>query len=169
RRSVRMRQDAANERPWQRTDFRHPNLVEWTQAHRPALIAAALTMGRAWIDAGRPPGPRTLGMFEGWARVIGGILIVAGLEGFLSNLDDMYESADRDGAELRAFVSAWWAARSTDDQTATEATTAADLATLDPLPSRVSDGKDTGRTRRLANLLADLRDRHFTAKTTSET
>jgi hypothetical protein len=155
RRSVRMRLDATTERPWQRTGFRHPDLMAWTLAHRPALVAAALTMGRAWIDAGRPSGPRMLGMFESWARVVGGILTVAGLEGFLSNLDDVYETADRDGAELRAFVAAWWAVHGS------ERRAAADLVTLEPLPDRVAE-KETGRTRRLGNLLADLRDRQFT-------
>jgi putative DNA primase/helicase len=156
RRSVRMRLDAGAERPWQRTGFRHSNLMAWTLEHRPALVAAALTMGRAWIDAGRPPGPRGLGMFESWARVVGGILTVAGLEGFLGNLDDLYETADRDGAELRAFIAAWWAAHGS------ERRAAADLVTLEPLPGRVAEGKDTGCTRRLGNLLADLRDRRFT-------
>ena len=56
RRSLRMRLDATTERPWQRTGFRHPDLLAWTLANRPALVAAVLTMDRAWIDAGRPPG-----------------------------------------------------------------------------------------------------------------
>jgi putative DNA primase/helicase len=168
RRSVRMRLDTSTERPWQRTGFRHPDLMAWTLAHRPALVAAALTMARAWVDAGRPEGSRTLGMFESWSRVVGGILQTAGFDGFLGNLDDLYESADRDGAEVRAFVAAWWAGRAAADQKATEPTIAADLVSLDPLPSRVSEGKDTGRNKRLGNLLADLRDRHFTVKPPGE-
>jgi putative DNA primase/helicase len=155
RRSVRMRLDATTERPWQRTGFRHPDLMAWTFANRAALVAAALTMGRAWIDAGRPPGPRTLGMFESWAHVMGGILTVAGLEGFLGNLDDLYDSADREGAELRGFIASWWA------RYGSESRASSDLVTLDPLPGRVAE-KESGRTRRLGNLLADLRDRHFT-------
>jgi hypothetical protein len=156
RRTVRIRLDADSERPWLRTGFRHSDLIAWTLSRRPDLIAAALTLARAWIDAGRPSGSKVKGMFEAWSRVIGGILTVAGLDGFLENEDDLYETADRESGELRAFVAAWWAAYGQEQKTA------ADLNTLDTLPSRVTDGKDTGRTRRLGNLLADLRDRRFT-------
>jgi putative DNA primase/helicase len=155
RRTVRMRLDAGCEMPWQRSTFRHPDLVGWAQAHRGELVAAALTLCRAWVDAGRPSGPRRLGMYETWSDVVGGVLAVAGFEGFLSNAEELYASADLDGQEHRAFIAAWWTAHG-------EARcTAAELVNIEPLPSRVEDGKDTGRTRRLGNLLASLRDRHF--------
>jgi putative DNA primase/helicase len=113
-------------------------------------------MALAWVDAGRPAGRQTLGMFESWSRVVGGVLGVAGFDGFLTNLHELYESADREGGELRAFVAAWWAAHGP------ERRTAAELISLEPMPGRITDGKDIGRTRRLGNMLADLRDRRFT-------
>jgi putative DNA primase/helicase len=155
RRAVRIRLDAGCEMPWQRTAFAHPDLVGWALAHRGELVAAALTLCRAWVDAGRPKGPRRLGMFEQWSDCIGGVLAVAGLDGFLANAEDLYASADLEGQEHRAFISAWWAAH------AETRCTAAELVQLEALPTHVVDGKDTGRTRRLGNLLAALRDRCF--------
>ena len=38
----------------------------------------------------------------------GGILEVAGIPGFLGNLDQLYDEADAEGREWRAFTAAWW-------------------------------------------------------------
>jgi hypothetical protein len=78
RRTVRIRLDAQTEEPWRRSGFRHADLRSWVKAHRGELIAAALTLGQAWLDADRPPGKTVLGMFEDWSRVLGGVLSVAG-------------------------------------------------------------------------------------------
>jgi hypothetical protein len=40
--------------------------------------------------------------------VIGGILEVAGVKGFLGNADEFYESSDSEDADLRFFVTKWW-------------------------------------------------------------
>ena len=71
-------------------------------------MAACLTLGRAWIAAGMPRHQKTIGSFEGWAQVMGGILQVAGVPGFLGNLKEMYERADAEGAVWRVFVALWW-------------------------------------------------------------
>ena len=57
------------------------------------------------MSAGRPDfsGPK-LGGFTEWSNIIGGILEVAGIEGFLSNLDQMYEKADEEGSQWEAFL-----------------------------------------------------------------
>jgi putative DNA primase/helicase len=48
-----------------------------------------------------------LGGFESLSRVIGGIMDVVGIPGFLENLDDHSRSADAD-VPFMAFVAAWW-------------------------------------------------------------
>ena len=160
RRTVRIRLDARTEEPWLRTGFRTPDIYAWAREHRGRLIAAALTLGQGWIVAGRPGAKTpTLGMFESWTRVLAGVLSVAGVDGFLSNLSQFYEDADLDGAEIRAFLAAWWLAhRDAPVKTA-------DLLTLDALPGRVTDGghgaEDRGRSTRLGKLLSSLRDRPF--------
>ena len=109
RRSIRIRLDPKIDRPWLRDGFRHENLRRWADAHRGELIWAALTLGKAWISSGRPSGNKSLGSYEDWSVVMGGVLHVAGITGFLENLTDFYDAADREGAAWRQLVEAWWA------------------------------------------------------------
>jgi hypothetical protein len=110
RRTVLIRIDARTDQPWNRRGFRHPRLLDWAKAHRGELIWAALTLCRAWIAAGRPPGQKTLGMYESWVETIGGILDVAGVPGLLENADELLREADRELPQWRAFMAAWWKA-----------------------------------------------------------
>lgn len=110
RRSVVTRLDAEVESPWRRShaQFRHADLEGWTQEHRGELIWAICTLIRNWIACGRPPGTVTLGTFESWARVMGGILAAADIPGFLENLDEAHESTDSDTDAWTALVDLWW-------------------------------------------------------------
>jgi len=111
RRSYWIRMDAQTDKPWTRGGFTH-NLEEWIPAHRGELIAALLTLARAWYAAGRPvpekPLPR-MGSFQAWVEVVGGILHFAGFTNFLDNLDDLYTQADSDAQQWAAFLHAWQA------------------------------------------------------------
>ena len=111
RRSYWIRMDAYTAKPWMRGGFRH-NLEEWIPAHRGELIAALLTLARAWFAAGRPapkkPLPR-MGSFQSWVEVVGGILHFVGLTNFLDNLDELYNQADSDTQQWAAFLHAWQA------------------------------------------------------------
>jgi Toprim domain-containing protein len=108
RRTIRIRLDAKVDRPWLRDGFRHPNLREWVRQNRGQVLWACLTLIRAWFAAGRPPGTRVLGMFEDWAKTMGGILDSVEIPGFLGNLDEFYAQSDEEGAAWRGFLSAWW-------------------------------------------------------------
>lgn len=110
RRTVPIHLDAKMERPWERDpkSFRHPDIFRWTAENRARLVHAALTLIQAWIAAGRPEGTATLGGMESWSRVIGGILKVAGIEGFLGNLDAFYGARDDETKDWSEFVQAWW-------------------------------------------------------------
>ena len=105
----RIRLDARVDQPWLRDGFRHPDLRVWVAERRPDLIWAAGTIGRAWLHAGRPEASVVLGMFERWARVLGGLLTLVGIPGFLANLESFYDQVDAEGLAWRAFVTAWWA------------------------------------------------------------
>lgn len=111
RRSVLVRMDAGMVRPWERSGFEHPNLREWIRARRGTLVAAGLTLVRAWIDAGRPtPSEGQLGSFERWAEVAGGVLGHAGIEGFLENLEELHGTAggeERRWSRLLKAIRAW--------------------------------------------------------------
>jgi hypothetical protein len=111
RRSYWIRMDAQTDKPWTRGGFTH-NLEEWIPDHRGELIAALLTLARAWYAADRPapekPLPR-MGSFQAWVEVVGGILHFVGLTNFLDNLDDLYAQADSDAQQWAAFLHAWQA------------------------------------------------------------
>ena len=75
---------------------------------RGELIAALLTMARAWWAAGKPEADcPVLGSFEAWCRTVGGILAHAGVEGFLGNLERLYLEVDEEAAEWSRFLAAW--------------------------------------------------------------
>lgn len=161
RRTVRIRLDAKVDRPWLRKDFRHPDLVSWSAEHRGDLIWAALTLGRAWLAARRPLGSIAFGTFENWARVIGGVLDVAKIPGFLANREDFYEQSDAEGAAWRAFVAAWW------EQYGDREVGVSDLWRLlnpekgDPIDLAVGDGAERSQRTRLGKMLRAMRDRQF--------
>ena len=110
RRFVRIRLDPRVDRPWLREDFRHPDLRSWVRNNRPELVRALLVLIQNWIAEGRPACRKTLGSFEGWASVIGGVLDAAEISGFLYNLDALYEAADAESQMWLEFVEAWGAA-----------------------------------------------------------
>ncbi len=108
-RCFRIRLNANMPQPWQGRTFRHPNLLDWLSQHRSEVIAHLLTVIRAWFVAGKPEGRGpVLGSFEHWCRTIGGILEFAGIEGFLDNLEELYEIADCEGQQWMGFAEAWY-------------------------------------------------------------
>lgn len=108
RRCYRIRMDADTSQPWTRTGFTHPNLLEFVTSNRGRLIAALLTIARAWFAAGRPKADvPTLGGYESWCRTLGGILAHAGVEGFLGNLDAMHDQINEEDTEWAAFFEVW--------------------------------------------------------------
>jgi putative DNA primase/helicase len=165
RRCVRIRLDARMGQPWMRSNFRHPDLRAWMTAERARLIWAALTLGQAWVAAGSPPATAvTMGNFEKWASVIGGVLDVAGIPGFLGNLSEFYSSADEETATWQAFITAWW------NRFDSQSVGVADLwslinaeaaPTADIIPLDLGDKGERSQRTRLGKLLHAQRDRVF--------
>lgn len=109
RRSIRIRLDANEERPDKRNDFQHPNLMKWVRDNRSELATAAITVIRAWVEEGMPRFTATRkGSYESWSEIIGGILATNGIEGFLANDNDLFESTSTETAQLVEFTWAWY-------------------------------------------------------------
>jgi putative DNA primase/helicase len=87
RRILRIRLNAPSDQPWRREGFRHPDLMISVRANRARLVAACLILCQNWASGGRPLRARSLGSFETWGQTLGGILHVAGVPGFLGNLE----------------------------------------------------------------------------------
>lgn len=104
RRCYRILLDAGLEKPHLRTNFKYPNIKSHVLDNRATLIAALITMIRAWVVAGKPaPHTPTLGSFENWSYTVGGILQHAGVNGFLENLHQVLEDADPELREAEAW------------------------------------------------------------------
>ena len=115
RRIIRIRIDARAEFPWERSNFRHRKLKKWVEENRVRILCAVLVFIQKWIGAGKPllpddhPTKPQLGGFEDWREVIGGILEVCKVPGFLENQREVYRESDKKGKAWRSFVERWWA------------------------------------------------------------
>jgi hypothetical protein len=122
RRVLHCRIDAGNERPEEREGFRHSPLLPWIATERPRLVAAALTILRAYHLAGRPVVGRVKpwGSFEPWQDLVCGAVRWLGLpapEDTRAGLVEAESEPERLGALLRA----WQAAQPSGGMTAAEA------------------------------------------------
>ena len=163
RRCIRLRIDPRIDMPWLRGGFKHPLITEWAQENRSALVHAALTLIQAWIAAGQPLHETRLGSFEKWSEVMGGVLDVAGIPGFLGNLNELYEASDGDGQLWREFTGAWW------DVFRAEPKKVSDLTQFceerDLMLNVRGDGSARSQQTRLGKALATKRDRVFNGLT----
>lgn len=162
RRCYWIRLDAQTARPWFRQDFRHQDLKAWALAQRGQLLAALLTMARAWYVAGRPAADcPTLGSFTAWSQTLGGILAYCGWSGFLGNLDELYERADSEAEELEDFLLAlrqrYHGRQFTIRELVADLEDDPDLRAM--LPSQINPDRNLSRT--LAWLFRRIEDRRF--------
>lgn len=110
RRCIRIRIDPGVERAWTRSVFKHKPLESWALAHRSELVHAALVLVQAWVAAGRPAGKCTLGSFDSWSAVMGGLLEVIGIDGLLQNLDELQQRNEVESGQWCELTAAWWEA-----------------------------------------------------------
>ncbi len=108
RRIIPIRLDAGVERPEERTSFTIKDLPAYVRKHRSELVSACLSLIQAWVTEGMPKGEATLGRYESWAGVLGGILEVSGVSGFLSGRERLHSEADKETTEWTSFCEAWW-------------------------------------------------------------
>lgn len=70
RRTIHIRLESPLENPEERTGFQHPELLAWVSGNRKRLVAAGLTLLRAFYVAGAPSNGALWGSFEAWSRVV---------------------------------------------------------------------------------------------------
>ncbi len=88
RRMVMIELDAHTAAPEKRDGWRHADLPGWVMENRSKLVWACLTLIQNWVAKGMELWEgKALNSFEGWSRVMGGILRDAGVRGFLDNRD----------------------------------------------------------------------------------
>lgn len=126
RRVIPIELDAKQEHPEDRNDFRHSDLLDHVRSQRPALVSAALTLLRAYHNAGRPAhGKPRIGSFESWDDLIRGFCIWVGLGDPAHGREQIRKQSDDDREALRALLQACLAAFGNTPFTAAQAKTRA--------------------------------------------
>jgi hypothetical protein len=105
RRCLHIRLESPEERPEERTVFRHPQLLAWVREHRRRILPAALTLLRAYVTAGRPaqrlPG---MGSYESWSDLVRSAIVWLGLPDPAATRDDLELAAGTDLGVLAALL-----------------------------------------------------------------
>lgn len=93
--------------PHLRTEFVHSDLLSYVRGNRDAILATIYGMVADWIAAGSPSGTLRVGGFEGWSRIIGGIMEHAGYREWMANYAAWTGAADVEGTDMVRFVEDW--------------------------------------------------------------
>lgn len=109
RRTVCIKFDAKCERPHERTNYKHSDLIQWTTENRGRLIHAVIILIKNWIDQGAKPfSGQPLASFVDCTQKIGGILEAAGIKGFLEGQSEFFDAANTESKDLAYFVDVWF-------------------------------------------------------------
>lgn len=131
--------DAKTPDPQSRGEWRYDPLLSHVRRERPRLVAAGLTVLRAYHMAGRPRHGRSRkGSFEAWDDLVRGAIVWLGKADPLGNDASMHADDDVDLERIRALLVAWRCAFGDRAATLSEAVDAsrpigAGGATLPPL------------------------------------
>jgi len=105
RRTLHVRLESPDENPEERANFTHENIKTWTFQNRPRLVAAVLTLLRAYHVAGRPDQHlKPWGSFEGWSRLVRHSLVWAGMSDPGETRQELVLQADTDATALRNLI-----------------------------------------------------------------
>ncbi|NJP42300.1 bifunctional DNA primase/polymerase [Actinacidiphila epipremni] len=106
RRTLWVRLDPDCPDPDQRDGFRVGDLRPWLRAQASTVVAALVTMVRAWLAAGAPTIRTRKGDYSEWATIVAGLLGFLGVEGWMTDRDDLV-GQDDEVLEWAAFLAAW--------------------------------------------------------------
>lgn len=108
RRIIHIRLDVLDERPEERTGFRHPQLLAWIKQNRPRLLTCALTILRAYCNNGMPAQELSaFGSFEGWSRLVREAIVWAGQPDPCATRTRLAEQSDTTTDALGQLIAAW--------------------------------------------------------------
>lgn len=108
RRVAHIRLQSDWEKPEERSDFKYPNILQHALQNRSSLIAAALTVLRAYCHAGRPDIQlKPWGSFEGWSDLVRNALVWCGHPDPAQAREELTSEADSEGMSLSALLHSW--------------------------------------------------------------
>lgn len=157
RRALHIRLEPETDAPEERTGFTHPHLLRWIRDERPRLVAAALTLLRAWFVAGKPGADtrKEWGSFEAWNAIIPPALLWAGEADPVEAHRHLAQTQDEGKSALLAFLLALRAVFGREPKTAKEII-ASDNSVLQDALEALCPGKD-GRPPSAPSLSGKLR------------
>jgi hypothetical protein len=101
---VRLNPDCPD--PDQRDGFTVGDLRPWLRANASTVVAALVTMVRAWLAAGGPLVRVRKGDYSEWASMLAGLLQYLGIEGWMADRDEARDQDD-ETAEWTALLEVW--------------------------------------------------------------
>jgi putative DNA primase/helicase len=108
RRSLHIRLETQSERPERRTGFANDPLLPHVHEHRARYLAAALTVLRAFVVAGRPEQKLIpMGSYEAWSKVVRAALVWAGEPDPGESQEGLREASDPELETVRSLLTAW--------------------------------------------------------------
>jgi hypothetical protein len=108
RRTVPIDLAPVEERPDERTGFRHVPLLSWVGQHRRALVKAALTVLKAFYVAQQPVHPLTpFGSYEPWSDLIRNCLVWVGESDPCADRHGLEIHSDTDHEDIATLLTCW--------------------------------------------------------------
>ena len=108
RRSLHIRLDSPLENPELRTNFQHPNLIEFVKRERATLVAAGLTILSGYHAAGRPRmNLPAWGSFDVWSALVREAIVWCGLSDPGDTREELAKRCDLIKGVLQILISEW--------------------------------------------------------------
>lgn len=108
RRVCHIRLESPEERPEERKGFKHTNLIRHVHDTRPELVAAAITILSAYVQAGQPDqNLKPWGSFDGWSRLVRSAVVWCGLPDPGETRQELMERSDVQAGALRSLIENW--------------------------------------------------------------
>lgn len=108
RRIIHVRLDCLRERPEERADFKHRDLLEWVSENRGALVRAALIIVAAYIRRGEPDERLTpFGSFEGWSKIVRNAIVWLAYPDPCLTKTKLAETSDTTTDTVAQLIEAW--------------------------------------------------------------
>ncbi len=105
RRTVWVTIDPGVPNPELRTDFAIRDLEGWVRDHRGEIVAALLTLVRAWVSQGQPVRTQRGGDgYARWVETVDGIFATAGIEGEFAHEKSVRQQVGVDDDEWETFL-----------------------------------------------------------------
>lgn len=107
-RTMRARMITMMERPDVGRTFKYPELVEYVREHRAELVAACLTIARAYLLAGRPNKCSPLREYTQWNAMVREPLLWLGRGDVIASIEAQRVDSDEDVTAYLELAAAWY-------------------------------------------------------------